>query len=253
MNMMQQTIACGGLFLLSTVTQADTILGVYAGVGNWNTGTDGSFSSQGDSIDVVSDLGFDDESQNFIHAALEHPIPFLPNIKLSKTDLDNQAISDLPTTIDFEGKKFNASDRVDTKLDLSHTDVVLYYEVLDNWVSLDLGLTARNFTGEARLNAAALSRVAESEIEGWIPLGYVKAQFDLPFTGFYAGGEVHALAFDDNGITDYSVRVGYESMFRVGAELGYRKMSLELEDVDNGSFRSDLSIDGVYLSLTLHI
>lgn len=249
-----KSVAATSLILMATTqAQADTILGIYAGVGSWNAGTDGVFSSDGDNIDVASDLGFDSEQQNFLYAALEHPIPFLPNIKLSRTDLDNQAVNNLQADIQFENVNFPASQQVDTTLDLSHTDVVAYYEILDNWVSLDIGLTARNFSGKARLRADAQNLDEQVEIEAWVPLAYGKAQFDLPFTGFYAGGEINAIAFDDNGITDYSLRVGYESAFRFGAELGYRKMTLELEDVDDDGFRGDVSADGFYFALTLHI
>lgn len=252
MTRITRTLTATSLLLMATTaTQADTILGIYAGVGSWNASPDGVFSSQGNNIDVESDLGFDSDQQNFLYAALEHPIPFLPNIKLSRTDLDNQASSTLQTDIEFENVTYSANENVNTTLDLTHTDVVAYYEILDNWVSLDIGLTARNFTGEASLRTDTLNE--QVEIEAWIPLGYGKAQFELPFTGFYVGGEIHAIAFDDNGITDYSLRLGYESALRFGAELGYRKMTLELEDVDDANFNSDVNADGFYLSLTLHI
>lgn len=252
MRRITHTLTTTSLLLMATTSvQADTILGIYAGIGSWNASPEGVISSQGNDINIVSDLGFDSEQQNFLYAALEHPIPFLPNLKLSRTDLDTEASSELQTDITFEGQTFSASERVNTTLDLTHTDFIAYYEILDNWISLDLGLTARNFTGEASLRSDTLNE--RVDIEAWVPLAYGKAQFDLPFTGFYVGGEIHAIAFDDNSISDYSLRVGYESVFRFGAELGYRKMSLELDEVDDDNFKGDLDIDGVYLSVTLHI
>jgi outer membrane protein len=239
------------LAMMSTAGQADTILGVYAGIGSWNAGTDGVFASQGDNIDIAGDLGFDSDQQNFFYAALEHPIPVIPNLKISQTALDNDSTNQVSSGFIFEGEAFNQNDLVDTTLDLTHTDFTAYYEVLDNWISLDIGLTARHFDGEASLTANGNNE--QVDVEAWVPLGYVKAQFDLPLTGFYAGGEANAITFDDNGITDYTLRIGYESIFRFGAELGYRKLKLELDDTDDEDFTSDITIDGVYIAVTLHI
>jgi len=242
--------ACLSLVMLGSPAMADTIFGIYAGVGSWNSDFDGDIASLGSNIDLSTDLAFDRESQNFIYVALEHPIPLLPNIKVARTALEGESTTVLNSTLSFEGSTFSTGESVQSTLDLSHTDFVGYYEVLDNWISLDLGLNIRNFSGEARLSG---STVAESDLSAWVPLGYAKAQFDLPFSGFYLGADVNALSFDDNEIADITVRVGYESILGFGAELGYRKLTLELSDVEDDSFQSDLDTDGAYLALTLHI
>ncbi|MEJ2681075.1 MAG: TIGR04219 family outer membrane beta-barrel protein [Gammaproteobacteria bacterium] len=230
---------------------ADMLLGIYAGVGGWQADYNGEFASEGSNIDVDADLAIDGDHQSFIYVALEHPIPLLPNVKISKTDLKNSSTTQLSSTISFEGSTFTSGESVETDLDLSHTDFVAYYEILDNWVSLDAGFTARHFTGDASITGNTLAESAD--LDAWVPMGYLKAQFDLPLTGLYAGGEVNAISFNDNRITDYSLRIGFDTALRLGVELGYRSMMLELKDVDDQDFVSDLEMDGAYLALTLHI
>ncbi len=245
-------LALIGLYQLSVcqITSADTIFGVYAGIGQWQTSYSGNFSSIGSSIDIESDLAFDDENQNFFYAAVEHPIPLIPNFKIKSTDLDSTVNTSLSRTITFQGNAFTVgSIPVEATLDLSHRDFTLYYELLDNWVSLDLGFTARHFDGTATLTQSGTT--AEQDLDEWVPTAYGAASFELPFSGFYAAAEINAIGFNSSNITDYTLKLGYESTLRVGAELGYRSINFSLEDIDE--FESDLDIDGLYFALTLHI
>ena len=131
-------------------TQAD-ILGATAGAYQWKQNWEGDVQSGPDAIDMNDDLGYDDETGTSIYVALEHPIPVLPNIRLQRTDLDISERNNLSRTFTFEGDVYTAADTVDSTTDLTHTDATFYYEVLDNWVNLDVGLTVRMFDGEVRL------------------------------------------------------------------------------------------------------
>lgn len=234
---------------LSTQVSADTILGVYAGVGQWQADFSGDLGSN--HIDT-DELGIKDENNNFYYVALEHPIPLLPNIKLAHTDISTKDNSILSQNYTVNGTTYTTGTNVTTKLDLSHTDAMLYYEILDNWVNLDLGMTLRNFDGQ--ITASDGSNFEKIDLKGTLPMAYGKAQFDLPFTGWSVAADAHMTRWKDDKLVDYSAKIMYNTdilpLLDLGLELGYREMQLELEDLDD--LETDVTLDGPYIAATLH-
>ncbi len=242
---------------LAFIPQAHAdVAGFEIGTYQWSPDYKGTLTSDsesipGSSVDIQSDLGFSDDSHNIIWASLEHPVPFLPNIKLVSSDLGTAATSRLEREIIFGGESYTASEEVSTTFDMSNMEYTFYYEVLDNWLNLDLGLTLRQYDGEVRLitdpNGSNLNEF--EELDFTIPLFYIKGRADLPFTGFFVDGEMNIISYDDDEVSDISFSVGYESDFGLGVKAGMRTFTLEvLED----SFSSDLDFDGSYISVFYH-
>ena len=240
---------------LGNTAAADSVLGIYVGVSSWQQNYDGSIrdldtgGSVGEEIDFNTDLGLDDEKGNVIYVALEHGVPFLPNIKLQSTEIETDATNVLNRSFSYGGETFTASDTVATEADLSHTDLTLYYQVLDNWVSLDIGLTVRLFDGFVSITSSTDS--AREDFDAPIPLLYANARFDLPLSGAYAGVIAHALGDGDNMFVDFQATVGYESSFGAGVEAGFRSLDLDLDDIDD--VEADLTIDGAFIGVFYHL
>ncbi len=235
--------------------KADTA-GFEIGTYQWKPDYEGTLASDtdsvlGSSIDIQNDLGFNDESHNVIWAALEHPVPFLPNIKIVSSDLESSASSSLSREILFNGETYSASEDISTVLDLSNTEYTFYYEVLDNWLNLDLGLTLREYDGLVQLNTdPSGSNINEVEdLDFTIPLLYLRGRADLPFTGFFVDTELNIISVDDDEVSDLSFAVGYESEFGLGVKAGLRTFTLDVEEDD---FRGDLEFDGQYISIFYH-
>lgn len=237
----------------SSPIHADTIFGIYAGLESWNSSFGGDFGTLDETeIDVEETLGLDDESANSLYVAVEHPIPLLPNIKLRRTDITYSEDQQITAPIEFLGADL-AIGELNSDIDLSHTDATLYYEILDNWVSLDLGLTVRQFDGGFRLESDV--EQTDADLDDSMVLLYGSAKFELPFTGFYTRAEGAGFALEDHSHADFTVTLGYESTWRFGAELGYRSLTLDLDELNIGShlLNSDLELSGLFLALTLHI
>ncbi|WP_251359195.1 TIGR04219 family outer membrane beta-barrel protein [Kangiella sp. TOML190] len=240
------------LILASAAASAD-ILGVYAGAKRWNYDLDGTVRSGGNNIDVNRDLGLKDDDANIYYLAFEHPLPFLPNIRIQQNELDGNENGIASQDFSFQSGSYQTGDSVATRYDFSHTDYTLYYEILDNWVNLDLGFSAKDFDGfvDIRPDGQAIPALDyRVNLSGTVPLLYGRAQFDLPFTGWSAGGELQVGKFDDDDLTDASAYVAYEGDSGFGFELGYRLFELEFDDFDDLS--SDLTIDGFYAGLSFH-
>ncbi|MEX1663851.1 TIGR04219 family outer membrane beta-barrel protein [Zhongshania arctica] len=230
----------------SVATQAD-IVGATAGAYIWKQSWDGNVKAGSDSIDMNDDLGYDDETGKSFFVALEHPVPLLPNIRLQRTDLDISETNQLSRTFTFDGTVYTSTDTVDSTTDLSHTDATLYYEILDNWVNLDVGITVRAFDGEVRLSTTG--REGSVDIDVPVPMAYVNARFDLPLTGLYASALANVISYGDNSISDITLGLGYEFGI-VGLELGYRNFDVDLEDDDE---EAKVTVDGYFLGVVIDI
>ena len=254
MKKMLGIIAFASIAALPTA-QAD-VAGFEIGVYQWTPDYSGSINSStdtilGSTIDLQDDLGFTDESHNVVWASLEHPIPLLPNLKITSSNLDTTASSILTRDIVFAGETYSVSEQVTTIIDSSNTEYTLYWEILDNWVNLDIGATIRQYDGQVSLaTPASGSNLNETEpLDFTIPLFYAKGRFDLPFTGFFVDGQVNYISYDNDSVSDMMVALGYESEIGFGASLGYRTFDLEAIEDD---LNVDLKFDGAYISAFFH-
>ena len=246
MKIIKQGIVALGLSFATATSFAD-VLGLSASLTFWYPELSGDIRSGGDNIDVSNDLGLGDKEAFIFTGAFEHPVPIIPNVRIQLMDSDQVAHGTVNNVV-FDGQTFDGD--VQTSLDLTNYDFTLYYEILDNWVNLDLGLTAKVFDGELILraqdpNSPALSK---TDIDDVIPMLYGSASFDLPITSFSAGVEGNVFSLDDDTVYDVVARLRYQFGF-FGAEVGYRAMAVK---IDGGKgVDVDATQDGPYLSALL--
>lgn len=233
---------------LSGPLNADFV-GLNIGTNHWTPDITGSFSSDSNaSIGLEQDLGYNDTSSTSVNISFEHPLPVLPNVKYQGYDLDVSSSSTLTGNIEFGGTTYNSGNDINSTLDLSHNDIVLYYELLDNWVNFDVGLDLKKFDG--RVSIDGTEGIESIDIDETIPMIYLSARFDLPMTGFYVGADIQQLSLGDSSAEDSTLMVGYESKKGLGIEGGIKTFNIELEDVNN--LNTNLEYDGLYLNGYLH-
>lgn len=232
----------------SALTLADNV-GVRAGAYRWQPSYDGTVKSGGEAVDIRKDLGLSDDDANVFIIAIEHPIPVLPNILLQRSQIKTSATNALSRSFTFDGVTYSGSDTVKTDLDLSHTDATLYYELLDNWVNLDLGLTIRHFDQGVKIRSITSGESSKVDLNATIPMIYIAARFDLPLTGLYVGVDGNGIGYSGNTLLDYRAMIGYESRIGLGAEVGVRNFDLTYKD---GSDKADVTVDGAYAQVFYH-
>lgn len=236
---------------MAGAAQADTA-GIEVGGYRWSPDYTGVLASDGSTlpgtnIDVENDLGFGSDDHNIIWASLEHPVPFLPNFKIVSSDLATSATSTTGVTFDFNGISYN--EQVATTIDFSNVEYTFYYELLDNWINLDAGLTIRQYDGMVEIVGLTTAQSAMEELDFTLPLLYIKGRIDLPLTGFFIDGDINIISYDGDKVSDVTFGVGYESDIGLGAKAGYRTFTLE---VDEDGFTSDLDFKGAYISAFFH-
>ncbi len=238
-------------FTLCTLTcsaLADTVFGIYAGAGRWSSDYSGK---AGDPAISAKDLGMTDSDNTYFYLALEHPIPVLPNLKYTHQTIQSDQTATLTDTFGLDGTNFTASTEIYSDVDLSSNDITLYYELLDNWVNVDLGVTARQYDGYLFAEDSTQSTREKVDLDTFIPLLYGKFQFDLPLTGLSLAIEANGLKYQDNELIDYNAKLAYlfDSVLDLGIEGGYRSLTLT---VDDDEIQADLKLDGPYLGAMLH-
>lgn len=216
-----------------TSALADTA-GIHMGLGQWQSDISGNLG------------GLSTDAQNFkkannsnMYLAVEHPIPLLPNVRLSYQVLEQKG--------GFYPQ--GGSVLFQPKIDISHTDATFYYELLDNWISFDMGLGIRRYDGTSTL-AAGGQQIQDKKVDVYLPTVYADANFDLPFTGLSVGANLTAGSMNDTEFSELSARVSYmfEGVADFGGELGYKQKDLtRIRGLDlDGDF------SGPYITLKAH-
>lgn len=187
------------LLLLAPSAYADTLYGLYADVNYWHTQNE---LSQSQLKEVIKSGNYKD-GQIMLSASLEHGVPLIPNARIRHT------------TLNADNSK------------LSSTDAIAYYELLDNVVSLDVGLGAKRLNGNFDNASADVSKT--------LPMAYASAGAKLPFTGLSAKAEVGVAHDSKYKATDAQAELKYDfidkALIDVGVKAGYRLLTIEADDV----------------------
>jgi len=229
-------------FLALNPLHADMLGGeLLVGVFNHSASGTASYTSAlghiGSPANVGETLGFSETQDLFFKAYFEHPLPLLPNLKLGHTTLEHSGAS---TVVDFTwGELIDFTGRINNNLSLDISDATLYYEVLDNWVELDGGLTLRYISGDISVNSEFTS------FSTYLPLLYTKARFNVLATDLSFELEANAMSYSDITAYDYALSVRYTLTMGLGLEAGYKSFHLESDSLATG-LNTDLDFSGPY-------
>lgn len=239
-------IGAGVLAALPGVSGAD-ILSFSIGGGVWNETPEGNIvkpsSVPTSSVDVKNNLFWDEESQGYLFATLEHPIPLLPNVRLMHTSLDHSGSG--TTSFTFDGTTYSGN--VANEFTIEQTDLLLYYEVLDNVVSLDLGLNVRLLDISYNI-VDQLGNASTDSVDAPVPMIYGLVG-GSPWPGVMISAEGNFISFSGSTISDFNAKISYTSDYFVGIEAGYRVQTIELDDIDDTN--ADLEFSGPFVGAYL--
>lgn len=229
------------LGLTTSFTAHADFLSVSVGGGAWNESPSGYFQKKSDNINVdVNDSFFwEKESQGYFFATFEHFVPILPNVRLMHTKIDHSGSGAVTLPFQFDGQNFSGN--VSNEVSIETTDLIAYYEVLDNVVSLDLGLNIRNISVD--YNIAGTSISTADSFSGTFPMLYALVGTS-PWPDLIISGEISYIALAGSSISDITAKIAYTTDFFVGVEAGYRRQNITLDDVSGND--ADLTFDGIF-------
>lgn len=212
---------------LCSVAQADFI-GLKGDISYWNVDGKANIDEK-----KWADQDLDRKGTVQASVAFEHPVPVIPNVKVKYTKLDTET----------EENTVNKTD-----INLDHTDLILYYEILDNVVKADVGVGATRLNGDVKQFGTSV------DIDEYSPIIYAEVGAKLPFTGLSAKAEATYTNVNDVKITDAQAEVQYNfvqsMLLDLGAKVGYRIMNIELDDMDKRDMKFEFK--GPYIGLDAH-
>lgn len=216
-------------------------LSLSAGAGAWNADPSGSFKTTSDTtaVDVKEDLFWDTETNGYAFITLEHFVPIVPNARLMLTNIDQSGSGNA----DFRFDGVDYLGEVNNDFSIQALDLLLYYEVLDNVVSLDLGLNVRKLTVDYTITDVTTSTVSTDSFDETVPMLYVLVG-GSPWPDLIISGELSYVAYSGSSISDFTAKVAYTTNFFVGFEAGYRQQKYEFDDVSETDAKLDF--DGVF-------
>jgi outer membrane protein len=247
---MKKLLAVAIVAATPMMAQADLLFTAKAGVSSWNAEASGDVDGD---TDVGKDgLNLDSENNNVLFAAFEHPLPFIPNIKIMKTDLDLTGEG----TADINFLNLNFPEDTSSQFDLSHTDLTLYWGIPlpIPYLDINFGLTARQFDGLVSVKGKNSGNEEKVDLDFTMPMGYLNVDLATPF-GIYARADLNAIAYDGNGITDTAIALGYTlpiPFVDVNLEAGHRTISVKT-DADTADVETDIEVAGMFFGLNVSV
>jgi outer membrane protein len=239
------SLTCATLLTLPAVSSAD-VLSFAIGGGIWQEDPSGYFRNVGagdpTDVNVKDDLFWKEEDQGYWFATLEHPVPILPNVRIMGTKLEHSGSGTASFTIN--GETFTGE--VSSTGTFDQTDITAYWEVLDNVVSLDLGLTAKLL--DFSYSIASTGNSTSDSLSATIPMVYGLVGVS-PIPGLYLGVEGNFIGYDGNDLTDLTAKISYTTDFFLGFEGGYRSQSYKIDDLDG--YTGKLDFEGPFLGAYL--
>ena len=200
-------------------------------------------------IDVEKDLRYDKKRGNVFYAAVEQPLPLLPNFKVQCTEMETSGTGTLQREIELNNTPFANGTSFSYSLDLSHTDITGYWQPLQNWVTFGLAFTVCIYDSRIIVRSRINSGVrVKKEVEQRLPMAYRKASLQIPNTNFSVAAELQVSGYDGSSLVDAQLQIAYESIFGFGAVLGWRSFQLDQENIDDVD--ADISVSGGYPGVT---
>lgn len=240
------TVSTAAIVLQSHTALAAPGVDVTVNLSQWSADYSGSIG-RNNNVVSLNELGLADDKHAFFTIKIKHALPVIPNFQFRHTNLDTNGSGTLNNAFTIDDVDFAISDTLSTQLDLSHQDFTFFYSPLNNWVQLDLGGTLRHFDGAASVTATASSDSVT--FDEWLPMLYIGGNIELPFTGWSLNADMNYVSYDSNTLSDYTASIAYstDTPVSLSAEIGYRKFSLDADDLSNVT--TTIDIDGVYGSI----
>ncbi|GLR64765.1 TIGR04219 family outer membrane beta-barrel protein [Marinospirillum insulare] len=254
---MRKILTLAGVGLLTTAAmQAQALeFNVLAGGNVWNASPSGNIQGKKNQpeLDVKDKLGLSSDNQTHFFVQFDHPVPVIPNFRVSRTALEFSGNKN--TGFEFLGETFTGNTQTD--IDLSHTDFTAYYRLLDGVTSFiplvdlraELGLTVRNFDGgfEVKGSTSGGSSTQTVDLSAPLPMGYAGLRVGLPF-GLSVGGKVDAIGYSGSSLSDITLDARYQyeglPLIKPGVTAGYRSFNAKLDDLDDTY--GDLEFSGAF-------
>ena len=242
------------LLLVLTFSAARAMV-IEGGAAVWVKDLTGWVEYKGSHVDLEDDLGTGTLTSPYYWLRFEHPIPFIPNVKLEYTPFDMYSQERIDRSFTFRNYTFTANMEVDSRLKADQFDAILYLNPLP-WIAekltsvkISVGLDAKYIDGTVWLKGKS-SSVEHTEYKNFkvvVPMLYGRVEVS-PLKLFYLEAEGKYIGYSGSNFYDLYIgtRIQWKLLF---AMIGYRYEALQIDDISDLS--SNIKIKGWLFGLGL--
>ncbi len=206
-----------------SAASAATILGFGVEADYYNPTVSGDFSYK------TTATHFSDDTQNSyqIGVYFEHPVPVLPNIRIDYT----------PETT------FSGTDSIvgTNKVSFKQLDGTLYYELLDNIVDIDLGVTFKALDGKVE------GLATNQDFNVVIPMLYLGTGVKIPAVPIHVAGDVKYVEYDGDSVIDARIKAIWDIVAGLQAQAGLRYESMKIDNQND--IHADVTFKGPFVGI----
>lgn len=238
------------LCFLSLEVNAD-MLDVKLSGGVWTTDYSGSIRDSFnilDTINLKSVLGLKSSSQSFYSVSVEHFIPFVPNIRFGQSNLNTTGSNTLLFAFTYNGVIYSTNEAITSELNLDHSEVTAYWNLVDKIIKFDAGITIKDFSGGVSIMNEIVGTVSY-KVKETIPLVYAGLEAKIPQSGISFGANGSYISNGKKSLSDVMAFVRYSSKYNVGIEAGYRILTFNNNETP---FFAEIEAAGTYLNGTIY-
>ncbi len=252
-----KSIAIATILATTSLAYADTIggeisLGLYShspsGYASYTEPYTGL--GLGTSADLEDTLHWQSNQNIVLKAYIEHPVPLLPNIKLGFMQLSQEGKGSVDD-FTWGGIYIPSLGSIENSFTANKYDLTLYYELLDNWIEADAGITLGYIdgniavTGLVGMSPISLSHTESTDFSLFLPTLYGKARFNIPTTDVSLQFEGDYFSYDNTTYYNYELSARYTFSMGLGIEAGYKGIHLDSNDLAEG-LAVDMDFNGIY-------
>lgn len=243
-------------------------LGFYLGTQVWQSDASGEFGETNQRLDFH--LKKQHQFNSFV--AVNHPYPFLPNVRIARTTLATTGQTTLTQAFSFQDKTFAAADTVEANFQLSYVDYSFSYALYDHTNAfVALGLTLRDLHGDVAIGKASdasdntcndpnpspdrpcnddlSSSIGQIKANKIKPMLNIAGSVKVPATDINVFANADILVMANDTFADYqlgfSVDLLKTNLGQWQLNLGYRVVNLEFEDLN--SLATELAFQGAFV------
>lgn len=248
---------------LAASVHAGVLVDFEAGAGVWMADPSGHIaygnSSSASKLDLNT-MNVDNSTNNYLYADFNHFVPIIPNIRVERQDLSTSGTATLTTNATFGNQTFTAGNSVKTDLEMTQNDFIVYWGIpglnllTAGILDVNFGIDMKQLDGtQIKLSNNATS--VKTDIDAWIPLGYLNAVVDVPFAPISVSGTLKQISYKNSKIAEQSAKISYKlpiplPIIDFKLEGGYKKQSVVITDKLVDDVDIDVNFKGMFFGLT---
>ena len=203
-------------------------------------------------MELNQTTGFDEDSKEIIipqdrklKLTISNEKKFVPTVGLQTNIKDHKQRANIDPLIVFDSVAYSGGKMVDSQVDLTHRDHLIYYRLGYSDIDIDVGVNVVRFDGRVILRDDNMHEIIEHDQTR--PGLYGSVQYDIPQSNFYFKANSTYVLDTNSEFNKARVMMGYRADSCIQLELGYQAYRAEWSDYKNTD--GNLKFEGLYTGL----